>query len=293
MKRDDTARTRSDSALSCHEATHERTSGDGAAGGGRCGGGVVPASAGGRRIPPGGLFCRDVHLLRVHADGREQPVLAGVDAEFPCGCCSLVIGATGAGKSTLLQVLGGLLRPTAGEVWAAGEPVSRFTVEHRDRWRQRVGIGFQRPELWPELTALENVMVPLVPRGYPLHEIRRRGRAALARVNALSAAYRPTGALSVGEQQRVALARALVSDPVHLVADEPTAHQDDEGVDCIGRLLEEQAQRGTTVVVASHDPRLQRHPAFARRWHLIEGKLLPVAQSTGQPSAATKGRGRL
>ena len=76
-----------------------------------------------------------------------------------------VVAAAGSGKTTVLHLLAGLLLPTAGEVLADGEPISRWRAAHRDRWRREVGICFQRPVLWPGLSALENVLVPLVPRG--------------------------------------------------------------------------------------------------------------------------------
>jgi putative ABC transport system ATP-binding protein len=191
------------------------------------------------------------------------------------------VGPTGSGKSTLLYVLSALLRPSAGEVFATGQPISRWTSTHQDRWRQQVGICFQRFELWPELTALENVMVPLLPRYMSVSALRARARSALERTAAADLAPRPSGELSSGEQQRVALARALVTGPSYLLADEPTAHQDDHGTATVLNALTEEAARGAAVVVTSHDPRLTEHrgPHWASAcYRLKRGRLLGEEQ---------------
>jgi putative ABC transport system ATP-binding protein len=208
-------------------------------------------------------------------------VLTGVDGSFEQGACSLIAGPTGSGKSSLLYVLAALLRPTAGEVLAAGQPVSRWTSAHRDRWRRQIGICFQRFELWPELTALENVMVPLLPRRTSLSAARAQAGSALDRVAAANLAARCSGELSAGQQQRVAFARALVTSPAYLLADEPTAHQDDDGASTMLRALTEEAGRGATVVVTSHDRRLTERGGrtWASACHRLKGgRMLPEGQ---------------
>ncbi|OQX05066.1 MAG: hypothetical protein BWK76_27955 [Desulfobulbaceae bacterium A2] len=187
----------------------------------------------------------------------------------------LITGATGAGKSSLLHILAGLQRPTSGEVWAEGQPVSRWLAGHRDRWRQRVGIVFQHALLLPDLTALENVMLPLLPHEHRLEMLRQRARQALTRCRIDHAAARPARLLSGGEAQRVALARALVVQPDWLFLDEPTAHQDNDGVAVVLDCLHEAARRGAAVMVVSHDPRLAEAPLFAQRYHLAGGRLSP------------------
>ena len=227
----------------------------------------------GRIDGPGGLSCRAVDFVRCDGEGREHVVLRGATASFPASVCTLVSGPNGSGKTTLLHLLGAILRPTAGEVLAGGVAVSRFTANHRDRFRRDAGICFQRSELWTDLSALENVMVPAVPRGWALSELRRRAGAALERVGAARLAGRPAGALSIGERQRVALARALVASPTYLLADEPTAHQDDRAVSLVAAALAEEARRGAAVVVTSHDPRLVGQDWIERRYVLGEARL--------------------
>jgi ABC-type lipoprotein export system ATPase subunit len=198
----------------------------------------------------GKLRCRQVSLILTNGAGKEKRVLRSVDAVFAPGAVSVVSGANGAGKSTLLHLLGGLLRPTSGEVLWEHRAVSRWTAHHRDRWRRRVGIAFQKVYLMEDLTALENVMVPLIPRGIPVRDLRRRCLEALDRAGAADLAPEPVRALSGGQRQRICIARAVVGDPELLLADEPAAHQDPEGERRIKSLLLETAGRGATVIVA-------------------------------------------
>jgi ABC-type lipoprotein export system ATPase subunit len=190
-------------------------------------------------------------LVLANGPEKKKPVLQSVDAVFAAGAVSVVSGANGAGKTTLLHLLGGLLRPTSGEVLWEGRPISRWTAHHRDRWRRRVGIAFQKVYLMEDLTALENVMVPLIPRGIPVRDLKKKCLLALDRVGAADLAPEPVRALSGGQRQRVCVARAVVGDPELLLADEPAAHQDPDGVRRIKSLLLAAAGRGATVIVAA------------------------------------------
>jgi len=224
-----------------------------------------------------GFVCRAVEVHRTGSARRSTRVLTEVQACFCAGEATLVVGPTGSGKSTLIYVLAGLLRPTAGEVLAGGQPISRWTSAHRDRWRRRAGICFQRPELWPDLTGLENVMVPLLPRGDSVAALRARAGTALERSGVPELAGHMAREMSSGEQQRVAFARAIVTAPRYLLVDEPTAHQDDDGVSVIVKALSEEAARGATVVVTSHDSRLIEHegqPWTSQRYRIGEGRLV-------------------
>ncbi len=222
------------------------------------------------------LSCHNVRLMRRAVDGTERAVLDGVDADFPFGAITLISGPTGAGKSTLLHLLACLLRPTAGEVRAEGEPVSRWITAHRDRWRRQVGILFQTPSLVPDLTVLENVMLPLVPRGGGLAEIRRRAVESLDRAGAAHLAGLTASILSGGEGQRSALARAIAAEPRFLVADEPTAHQDDDGAKLVMDALLTERDRGAALIVAGHDHRLLSAGFADRRHRLAAGRLTPL-----------------
>jgi ABC-type lipoprotein export system ATPase subunit len=218
-----------------------------------------------------GLACRALTFSRPTAG----LVLDGIEADFPCGRATLITGATGAGKSTLLHLLAGLLGPTSGEVWADGLPVSRWSAPHRECWRRTVGIVFQHLHLLNDVTLLENVLLPCVPRPerWPaaLGEARRLlERLGLGALEAVAPAR-----LSGGERQRAALARALIGHPRFLLLDEPSAFQDDGRIAGLLGLLAEATGQGGCVVVCSHDPRLAAADLFQSRYRLAQGRLEP------------------
>jgi ABC-type lipoprotein export system ATPase subunit len=220
-----------------------------------------------------GLATRGLELVYDASAGSPRTVLQDVSAVFPRGALSLVTGATGAGKSSLLHLLAGLLRPTAGEVLADGAPVSRWVAGHRDRWRRRVGVVFQAANLFSGLSVLENVILPLVPRGRSLTALRAAGLEVLAELGLADLAGAWADRLSGGERQRVALARALVGRPDFLIADEPTAHQDPENAARVLQALAACRGRNAAVVVAAHDPRVIAAGVADRHWHLAAGRL--------------------
>ena len=198
-------------------------------------------------------------MIRSTASGGKQQILRRIEACFPAGSICELEGPNGAGKSTLLHVMAGLLRPTEGEVLFNGMPVSRWSAGHRDRWRRQVGIVFQDLHLLEDLTALENVMLPLIPRGLPVGELRQKARLAMDRLGAADLAALPVGQLSGGQRQRIAVARSVAAPPALLLADEPGAHQDSRGKDLLRVLFSDLQKQGTTIVVAG-----QREPALYR-----------------------------
>ena len=220
-----------------------------------------------------GISCRGLSVSFSTGEGETRTILDNLDATFPAGRISLVSGAIGVGKTTLLNVLGGLLRPDAGEVRVNDQAVSRWTGAHRDRWRQQVGIVFQHYHLLQDHTVLENVMLPLIPRGYTLSECRRKSKAALGEVALLHKAGSRAGALSGGERQKTAIARALVARPSFVFADEPTAHQDPGNAERIMNLLGRCARRNAVVVVAAHAAFPPGCPGASLRFRLEGGGL--------------------
>ncbi len=181
-----------------------------------------------------------------------------------------VVGPSGSGKSTLLSILGTLDAPTAGQVLVDGRDVTALREHERSAVRaERIGFVFQQFHLLPTLSALENVATGLLYSGVRHAERRRRAADALASVGlAHRLGHRP-GQLSGGEQQRVALARALVREPGILVADEPTGALDSATGAAIVELLAQVADRGTAVVVVTHDDDVAAR--FARRIRLRDG----------------------
>jgi lipoprotein-releasing system ATP-binding protein len=176
-------------------------------------------------------------------------VLRGVDLEVKRGEALVITGASGAGKSTLLHLLGGLDKPTAGEVFFEGVSLKQID---RTRWRnERVGFVFQSYNLLPELDALENVCVPALVAGRREVE---RGRQLLRAVGLGERFEHRPAELSGGEQQRVAIARALMNKPHLILADEPTGNLDDKTSEAILDLLwQMRAETGATLVMVTHN----------------------------------------
>ena len=208
---------------------------------------------------------------------KKQRVLAlrGVDLRVEEGEFLVLSGPSGSGKTTLLNLLGGLDRPTRGEVWVAGEPLHRLPERARCRLRSStVGYIFQAFNLLPVLTAYENVEYPLLLLGMRPRERRRRVREVLERVGLAELADRRPEELSAGQCQRVAIARALVTRPKLVLADEPTAHLDSETGRQVLRLMRALTREDSTAyVVATHDPRVEGEAD--RVLHLRDGTLKP------------------
>jgi putative ABC transport system ATP-binding protein len=201
-----------------------------------------------------------------------------------------MVGASGSGKSTLLMVMAGLERPDTGAVVVAGETLSALDEDALARFRGRnVGIVFQSFHLIPTMTALENVAVPLELAG--VADAHARAADELKRVGLADRAGHYPAELSGGEQQRVALARALAPDPAILIADEPTGNLDEAtGAEIIELMFAGHAERGTTLVLVTHDPVLARR--CDRVVRLRSGRVVAEADedSVVPPKAGTHNR---
>jgi ABC-type lipoprotein export system ATPase subunit len=181
----------------------------------------------------------------------------GVDLDVAPGETVAVMGPSGCGKSTLLHMLGGLDRPTSGELWLAGCRVDQASERALARLRRdAIGFVFQAFHLMEELTAVENVELPGLLAGCAPRAARRRAAELLERVGLADRARFLPSALSGGQRQRVAIARALVNEPLLLLADEPTGNLDSEATADVLRLFEALHAAGQTLVIVTHDSRI-------------------------------------
>ncbi len=202
--------------------------------------------------------------------GRLE-VLRGIDLSIREGEVVAVIGPSGGGKSTLLRCINRLEAPTSGTVRFRGEPV---TAENARRIRREIGMVFQRFQLFPHLTALENVALgPQRVLGVPEEQARREARELLERVRLEARAGAYPSELSGGQQQRVAIARALAMKPALLLFDEPTSALDPELVGEVLDVMRDLAAEGRTMIVATHEMEFAREAA-SRVLFLDEGVIL-------------------
>ncbi len=203
------------------------------------------------------LVATGLHKRYIVGD-RTLEVLQGVDLAVDAGEFVALRGASGAGKSTLLHLLGGVDVPDAGEITVGGLRLTGMGYSALARFRsRRVGFVFQAYHLLPDLTALENVMVPARLARVGPGEAESRARRLLDRVGLSGRIGHRPNQLSGGEQQRVAIARCLINEPDLILADEPTGNLDTRtGDGVLELLLDLRAERGTTMIVATHDPRI-------------------------------------
>ncbi len=206
---------------------------------------------------------------------RDVPVLRGCFCDFPAGSFTFVVGPSGSGKSSLLYLLAALDSVSGGEIRADGRPLNGMSVREADAFRrEQVGFIFQSFNLLSNLTALDNVLVPLIPQGITATQ-RQQARELLGRAGLGDRLDHTPLELSGGEQQRVAIVRALLKQPPLVLADEPTGELDSRTGDEIMTFLRElHSQQGSTVVVVTHDQRYFRPGDRVIRIH--DGQTAPA-----------------
>jgi putative ABC transport system ATP-binding protein len=219
-------------------------------------------------------------VVKSYRRGRQTvEVLHNLDLEVEAGEFLALMGPSGSGKTTLLNLIGGLDRPTDGEVIVAGEHIDDLTGGGLAKWRSRhVGFVFQFYNLMPTLSAERNVELPLLLTHLSAAERRKNVDAALALVGLTDRKKHKPSELSGGQQQRVAIARAIVADPTLLVCDEPTGDLDRETAEEILTLLQHlNREAGKTVIMVTHDPKAA---SFASRIvHLDKGALVTAEEA--------------
>ena len=231
----------------------------------------------------------------------DYPALKGVNLQIKPGEFVSVIGKSGSGKTTLINMITGIDRPTAGEVWVNGTAVHTLNEGQLARWRGRnLGLVFQFFQLLPIISVVENVMLPMdFCRSYPLREREARALHLLDLVGLADHAYKLPSALSGGQQQRVAIARALANDPPIVIADEPTGNLDSRTAESVFTLFNELVAQGKTIIIVTHDSGLAKR---ANRTALITdgeivneyvAKALPTCTPSQLLAATRKVKARL
>jgi putative ABC transport system ATP-binding protein len=215
------------------------------------------------------------NVVKRYIRGKQSvEVLHHLDLEIPQGEFLALMGPSGSGKTTLLNLIGGLDRPTEGEIVVAGENIDRLSGSQLAKWRARhVGFIFQFYNLMPMLSAERNVELPLLLTSLSSAERKRNVAAALAIVGLEDRAKHKPSELSGGQQQRVAIARALVADPTLLVCDEPTGDLDRATAEEILGLLQVlNREQGKTIIMVTHDPLAAEYAS--RVLHVDKGQLV-------------------
>jgi len=217
--------------------------------------------------------------------GGVTGALNGVSLTVEEGEFTAVMGPSGSGKSTLLNLIAGLDRPTTGSVAVAGSDLGRMGEAALARFRRdHIGFVFQFFHLLPNLTALENVLIPAQLKSTTSAEA--RGRDLLDQLGIAEVGDRYPARLSGGQQQRVAIARALINQPTLLLADEPTGALDTRSGDQVMELLMEVHRRGQTILLVTHDAKLATRYA-ARVISVLDGKIVDDARlETAERAAA-------
>jgi len=204
--------------------------------------------------------------------------LRGVSFTVAKGELVVIMGPSGSGKTTLLSILGGLDRPSAGEVYVGGYALHKMSSKQLDKFRRStIGFVFQFLNLIPKLTAYENIEIPMVARG--VKDGRERILKIASELDIIDKLERLVEELSGGEQQRVAIAAAVAADPPIIIADEPTAELDGETIEKVMDFFLRLKEEDKTIIVATHDPRVSRK---ADKIILIEDGLIKGVYSGGE-----------
>jgi putative ABC transport system ATP-binding protein len=222
------------------------------------------------------------HLSKVfHRDSTEVTALDDASLEIATGEFVALMGPSGSGKTTLLNIIAGIDRPSAGHVHVGDIEISDLDEDELAEWRnQHIGFVFQAYNLIPVLTARENVELPLLLTDLSRAERRNHAEAALRLVGLEDRMDHRPRQLSGGQEQRVAIARALVTDPVLLLADEPTGDLDARSAQEVLAILSRLNQEfGKTIIMVTHDPRAAKSASVVRQ--LDKGLLLPLSESHG------------
>lgn len=206
---------------------------------------------------------------------EEAHALKKVSLEIKKGECVVLKGASGSGKSTLLSLIAGLMQPSSGKISVEGKEISKLPESFSAQLRRKnIGFIFQKFHLISHLSALENVIAPLIPENLPVSVLEEKAKIAMEQYGIAHKAKMRVNRLSGGEQQRVAIARALVNNPSIILADEPTANLDETLSRELISSLETLKRSGVTLLIATHDPLFFELPFVDRIVEIKNGEII-------------------
>ncbi|WP_294963247.1 lipoprotein-releasing ABC transporter ATP-binding protein LolD [uncultured Gilliamella sp.] len=223
------------------------------------------------------------NLYKTYKEGNmTTEVLKNVSFDIYSKSLLAIIGSSGSGKSTLLHLLGGLDKPTSGEIIFKSQPLTQLSEQQKARLRnQEIGFVYQFHHLLPDFSALENIAMPLLIGGVAANEAKKRALSMLESVNLVKRANHRPSELSGGERQRVAIGRALINNPALVMADEPTGNLDKSTADAIFDLLVKLNQEhGTAFLVVTHDLALAKK--LDKQLIMNDGQLLDGSLSNSR-----------
>lgn len=223
------------------------------------------------------MIIRTEKLTKIYDEGYRTVALQDVDLEIPRGSLSCIMGPSGHGKSTLLHLIGGLDRPTSGQVFLDNLDLTAIDANRLAEVRcRRIGFVFQFFNLLPVLTVLENVEIALMLGGVPPKKQRERAQELLDLVGLDDKLQAKPHQLSGGQRQRVAIARSMANDPDILMMDEPSGNLDSKSERELLQNIEKVNQRGKTVVIVTHSPTVAE--VAHRIYYIQDGRLKRDAQ---------------
>lgn len=216
------------------------------------------------------------NLSKIYFEGTHKESIAVKNVSLSIEKSGLYIlkGASGSGKSTLLSILGALNKPTSGKVSVLGENIAKLPDHFASKFRQeKLGFIFQQYHLMPQMSAIENIVLPLVASKTGFKEAIKNAQTLLKKLSLEKVRDTEARLLSGGEQQRVAVARALINNPKVILADEPTANLDSKNKQDLIAILNELKDEGRTIVVATHDEAFI-NSSFTEIFHMHDGEIV-------------------
>ncbi len=210
------------------------------------------------------------------------PALSNITGVLPDGQTTLLVGATGAGKTTLLRLLFADIFPSSGSVFLNGQNTAIMKHHQKRALLRKTGIVFQDCKLLPHSTVYENVLYPLIVNEFPKNEIDQICLEVLLNTGISHLRDKYPHQLSGGEKHLVALARAIIHNPEFLIADEPTGNLDSDSTIAVAKIIQQQTEKGVTVIVSTHSTDLIACFPKAARLEMFEGKITKVIPATSK-----------